>query len=400
MIITAKTIITGDGVTVLRDGGVVICGDRIKDVGPLAELKRLYVDEEVIDYGEATIIPGMIDMHLHLGFWQGRPDEALYTDHLISYLALNNAQRMLFGGVTTVRDAYCPNGTCRQLSLAAKKGWVKVPRIIHCNRALCITGGIDWQGGGGTVQVDGPEEIRKAVRTEFREGAQWIKAMTSYRTPGVAEFDQDELNMIVHECHRLGHKAMAHATMDPALQWCINAGFDTIEHGTELTLEQARTMIDKGMSWVPTIYIHKAIYERLDAVVQEKGYDALTDREKQTHRLYGKTMETYRKNFLDLYNTGLHTMAGTDCVSAGLEDITIAWELECMVELGLDPVKAIEVGTRNGAKVLDMEGEIGELRTDAIADVVVVDGDASKDITALKRVLEVYQSGEKIHRGF
>ncbi len=399
MIIYAKTVVPGDGKTVLRDSGLVIGGGRIKNLGPLGELKALYPDEETMDYGDATIMPGLIDMHIHLGYWRGRTDEALYTDHLIAYLALNNAQRMLFGGVTTVRDAYCPNGVCRQLSLAAQKGFVRVPRIFHCNRALCISGGIDWQSGG-TVQVDGPEEIRKAVRAEFREGAQWIKAMTSYRSPGVAEFDQDELNMIVRECHRLGHKAMAHATLEPALRYCVTAGFDTIEHGTDLTVAEAQAMVDKGMAWTPTIYVHQAVYDRLDAIVREKGLDGLTDRQQQTYQLYAKSLDTYGKNFLNLYNTGLLTLAGTDCPFEDMADITVAWELECMVKLGLDPLKAIETATRNPAKVLDMAGQIGELSVGAIADVVVVAGDASQDITALKRVRAVYQGGEKVHRGF
>ena len=400
MIISAKTVVTGDGVTVLQDGGVKITDGKIAAVGKSGDLIKAFPNEEHTEYGDATILPGLIDMHVHLGYYQGRPDEALYTDHLKAYQALYLAQKMLQNGVTTIRDAFSPNAVCRQLIFAAGKGYVRdIPRIFHCNRALTISGGIDWNIDG-TVQVDGVEAIRKAVREEFREGAHWIKAMTSWRTPGVAEYDQEELNMIVRESHRLKHKAMAHATMQPALQMCIDAGFDTIEHGTDLTVEQGKVMRDRGIGWVPTIYIHKAVYERLKDRTGEdgNGYDGLSDREKQTYSIYGKVMETYRSNFLDVYNTGVLTMAGTDCPFDWLESITVAWELECMVGYGIDPVMAIAIATSNPAKMLDMQGEIGILAPGANADITIAEGNATADITALQRIREVYKDGDKVCR--
>jgi imidazolonepropionase-like amidohydrolase len=398
MIISANTIVTGDGATVLQGFGVRLRDGKISAVGKVSELIQEAPGEEHLDYGDATILPGMIDMHVHLGYYQGRADEALYTDHLKAYQALSLAQRMLQNGVTTIRDAFCPNAVCRQLILAAKKGFVRdIPRIFHCNRTLTISGGLDWNVDG-SVQVDGPEAIRKAVREELREGADWIKAMASWRTPGVAEFDKEELNMIVRETHRLNHKAMAHATLQPALQMCIDAGFDTIEHGTDLTVGQGNEMRERGIGWVPTIYVHKAIHDRLKKRVGEdgSGYGSLSDREKQTYNLYSGVMETYRKNFLDVYKTGVLTMAGTDCPFDGLEHITVAWELECMVGYGVGPVEAIATATGNSAKMLDMEGEIGLLAPGATADIAIAEGNAAKDITALQRIREVYQGGRRV----
>jgi len=396
MIIAADTLISGDGHTIIRNGGILCENEKIIAVGEGIKLREAYPQEEYVDYGPATILPGLIDMHVHIAYYLNRSDTSLYTDHLVAYQALYNAQLMLFNGVTTIRDVFCPSGVCRQLAYAAKKGFVRAPRIIHSNRALTNTGGIDWQSGGATVQVDGPEEIRKAVRREIREGAQWIKAMTSWRKPNVAQFDQEELNMIVNETHRLGYKTAAHATLQPALQMCIEAGFDTIEHGTDLTLEQAQIMKEKGIAYTPTIYVHKAIYEQLAEKLAMGG--VLSEYEKQTYSIYKKATATYAQNFLPIYNSGVLTLAGTDCVFEGMENISVAHELACMVEYGLKPVQAIATAAKNAAQALDLSGHIGELCQGAIADVLVVSGDAGKDITALKQICDVYQNGVRIQR--
>ena len=398
MILTAKTLINGDGKTVLKDGALCFEGGRIVEAGPMEHIREKYPNHEVTKYGEATILPGLIDMHVHLAYWLLRSDRDMYDDYLVAYQALNNAQRALFAGVTTVRDVFGPVGACRQLNLAAKKGFVRAPRVIFCNRALCITGGIDWKSGGGTVQVDGEAEIVKAIRTEIREGAEWIKMMTSWRTPGVAEFSQAEMNAAVGECHRLGKKIAAHSTIPPSLEMCIEAGFDTIEHGTDLTLEQAKRMRDKGIAWVPTIFVHKITYENLVKRIEAEGYDSLSDRDKQTHELYGRCVKTYTDNFLRLADTGVTVLAGTDIVFEGGDAAPVADELACMTALGFDTLRAVAAATSSPAKVLGMEGEIGSLVPGAKADVLVVRGDVSKDIRALKDVEAVYLDGECVRR--
>lgn len=398
MIITAKTLITGDGKTALENGAVCFENDRIIETGPSDLLRSKYSGHEFIDYGEATILPGLIDMHVHLGYFLVRADAELYDDYLVAYQALNNAQRALFSGVTTARDVFGRSGVCRQLLLAAKKGFLRAPRIIYCNRALCITGGIDWKSGGCTVQVDGEEEIVKAVRTEIREGAEWIKMMTSWRTPGVAEFNQAEMNAAVNECHRLGKKIAAHSSIQPSLEMCIEAGFDTIEHGTDLTLEQAKRMADKGIAWVPTMFVHKITFENLVKKIDASGYESLTDREKQTHKLYERCVRTYKDNFLALAGTGVTVLAGTDIVFEGGDAAPVADELKCMTDLGFDNLRAIAAATSSSAKVLGLEGEIGCLKTGAKADILVARGNALKDIGALREVEAVYFDGKPVRR--
>jgi len=188
--------------------------------------------------------------------------------------------------------------------------------------------------------------------------------------------------------------------MQPALQMCIDAGFDTIEHGTDLTVEQGNVMRERGIGWVPTIFIHKAVLGRLiDRIGEDgSGYGDLSDRDKQTYNIYSRVVETYRKNFLGIYKTGVLTMAGTDCPFDWLDHITVAWELECMVDCGITPVEAIATATGNPAKMLDMEGEIGILAPGANADVTIAKGNAAADITALQRIRDVYKDGIRVHR--
>ena len=394
MIISAQTLITGDGKTVLKDSGVLIADGKVAAVDKTTALLQAYPNEEHADYGAATILPGLIDMHVHLGSYASRHDAKLYTDHMVAYLALSNARRFLVNGVTTLRDVGGPNNFCRQLVYAASNGFVSAPRIFCCNQALTASGGLDWSLPN-TVEADGPEEIRKVVREQIRAGATWVKAMCDARTPGLSEFDQDELNMIVGESHRRGCKAAAHANMQPALQMCIDAGFDTIEHACHLTVEQAEEMAEKGLAIVSTSYIYEYLCDFIKGLPPDS--EALYKSEKE-FRAFVSNVEAYRKNYPAIYKTGVTILAGTDCAFDGLEHVTVAWELECMVKCGMTPVRAVAAATSRPAGVLGMEGGIGILAAGAIADIAVVDADADKDITSLKRVKDVYQSGKKVCR--
>jgi len=392
MIISAQTLITGDGKTVLKDSGLLIKNNKIAAIGQSAALLSAYPNEQHMDYGAATILPGLIDMHVHLGFSPGRRDEKLYGDHLTAYLAQNDAWRFLANGVTTVRDVASPNGLCRNLALAAAKGFVQAPRIFYCNQALVISGGIDWNLPT-TVQVDGPQEIRKAVREQVKTGATWIKAMADCRTHGLADFAQDELDMIVKESHWRGCQAAVHANMQPALQMCIDAGFDTIEHACHLTVAQAEQMAKKGLAIVSTFFVYEHLFGLMK---KEEARAGLLYKNHQEIAAFGGNVEAYLQNYPEIYKTGVTIVAGTDCPFDGLEHITVAWELECMVMCGMTPLQAIAAATSSPAKVLGMEGEIGILAAGAIADIMVAETGADTDISALQKVKDVYLDGTRV----
>ena len=138
MIITAEHLITGDGSTVLEKAAVLIGKDgKIAKVGKKEELTAQYPEEEVKDYGEATILPGLTDMHAHLGYWFSQPDSFNYNDQMIMMYALQHAQAAFTKGITSVRDCYSPHGVCKTLKLAEEKGFITIPRITHVEK-VCV----------------------------------------------------------------------------------------------------------------------------------------------------------------------------------------------------------------------------------------------------------------------
>ncbi len=397
MILTANTILIGDDQTVLHNYGVLVnSGGIIQAVAPLAQLKTEYPGETVQNYGEATIMPGLVDMHIHLATHDTQPDAYLYNEHLTAYLAESRAKEALSLGVTTLRDVSGQNQLCLKMVQAAEKGYIgPIPRIIHTNRGICATGGHGWTGD--CLQVDGPDAIRQAIRLEIREGADWIKLMSSHRSD-VCEYTQEELKAAVDEAHRHKVKIAVHAGTQPSIGMCIDAGFDTIEHGTFMTVEQAGQMREKGLAWVPTIIAYTYAYEYLSERRSAPPANS-TDR---TSLIFFSYFENaylaYKNNFRALYDTGVTVCCGTDMVLLGAPTVPVARELQYMVDYGITPVQAIATATGNCAKVLDRSGQIGELIPGAEADILVVEGNASQDIKALNHVKEVFLKGQSVHR--
>lgn len=196
MIYCGKHVLTGDGKTHLMDGAVVVNAEGvIQDVGLKAEMTAKYPSEEVKDYGDVTLLPGLCDMHVHFGYYYSQPDQGAFDDFMIAYYAQEQAKLALSLGITTVRDLSSPHNLCKQLRLAGEKGWVKVPRIIHSDAGMCMTGGHGYDDG--IEQVDGEWEIRKEIRKQLRDGADWVKILTSGRV-SFPEFTQGRA-----ECGRL-----------------------------------------------------------------------------------------------------------------------------------------------------------------------------------------------------
>ena len=257
MIICAKYLMTGDGKTVLEDKAVLTKDGKIEKIASKEELTKAYPEEEVKDYGEATLLPGLCDMHAHLGYYYSQPDTFNYGPQLIILYALQHAQSAFERGITSVRDMSSAHGVCKNLKLAAEKGFVKIPRITHTDTGICMTGGHAWDE---VEEVDGPWEVRKEIRKQVRDGAEWVKVLTTHRSH-IPELTQEELNAAVDECHRRGIKCGVHAGTNPGIQMCIDAGFDTIEHATFMTLDHAKQMAEKGIAWTPTIMAYTLLYD-------------------------------------------------------------------------------------------------------------------------------------------
>lgn len=391
MIVTADRVITGDGVTVIENGSVVLEGQKILAVGPTAQLKERYPGEEETVYEGCTLMPGMIDLHTHIGYYYGRPQEREFEENpmLHAYFVQKRMEETLKAGVTTIRDVSSANGIGVTLKKAASYGYIKAPRILTSLQGICMTGGHGYNMKGAVIEADGVEEVRKAVRRDIRDGADCIKILTSEAYRG-EEFSKEEIQAAVKEAHRFGKRIAAHAGYGTSIGDCIDAGCDTIEHGTHLTVMQAEQMKAADQTWVPTIYVFNAAY---NAVCQAGCEDELLN----DNRAYLKdTVDTYRENFETLYRTGVRVATGTDTDCLNVDEASpVAGECAFFVEYGMPPVRAIECATANGAYALGLGDTLGQLKENYTADMIAVKGNPAEDITALCHVEAVYQAGRQ-----
>lgn len=398
MILKAHHIATGDGKTLLKGHALLINSHGIiQTIAPYEELIGEFPEESVIDYQESTILPGLIDMHVHLGYWFSQPDRYLYNDQLISFYALKHAQDAFARGITTVRDLSSPANLCKNMKIAQQKGFITIPRIIHADRGICMTGGHGYDDD--IEQVDGPWNIRSSIRRQVRDGAEWVKLLTSHRS-NIPEFTQEELNAATDECHRRGIKCAVHAGTHPSIQMSIDAGFDTIEHGTLLTVEQAQQMKEKGIAWTPTMFAYTYLYDICRKNIENNKTDTFNDpiaaKEQKDYQFFEPAYTSYRDNFKKLYDTGVTVLAGTDMVLYQAPVLPLATELGLMVKYGITPLQAIQTATSNPACVLGLDNEIGSLRAGLNADLLVVDGDLSSNIDCIQNVKAVYQCGKTV----
>ena len=397
MIICAKYLMTGDGKTVLTDKAVLIGADgKIQKIASKEELVKEFPQEEVKDYGDATILPGLFDMHVHLAYWYSQPDSFNYNDQMITLYALQHAQAAFERGITSVRDLSSYHGVCKSLKLAAEKGFITVPKITHTDTGMCMTGG---HACDEVPEVDGPWEVRKEIRKQVRDGAEWVKILTTHRSH-IPEFTQEELDVAVDECHRRGIKCAVHAGTNPGIQMCIDAGFDTIEHATFMTVDHAKQMAEKGIAWTPTIMAYTLLYEICkDKMENHAGMpvnDPVMQKEINDYQYFEPAYKAYRDNFKAFYDTGVTVIAGTDMVMYQSPLLPLPRELQYMVEYGITPVQAIQTATSNPAKVLGVENERGLIKEGLDADILVVGGDLSKDIKCLNDVKLVTMDGKRV----
>lgn len=391
MIICADKIIIGDKKTVIEQGGIRVEGKTICAVDTAKRLKAEFPKDAVKEYQGCTLLPGLIDMHVHLGYYYEEENAAEYEKNLMlrAYYIQKRMEDTLRAGVTTIRDLSSADQAALTVKRAVELGMIRAPRIFTSLKGLCMTGGHGVGMTGAIMEVDGTQEVTKAVRTNVRDGADWIKLLTSEGYRG-EEFSQEELNAIVSESHRLGRKVSAHAGYGTSIPMCIAAGCDTIEHGTHLTISQAEQMRTNNQTWVPTMYV----FHYVNGLVGEGTCENEMIQENQSY-IQG-AVKAYQDHFKRLYDTGVRVVAGTDTDALGHPEASpVARECEYMVRYGLTPVEAIGCATGNAGEVLGEDKRIGKLCEGYLADLLVVSGDAAKDISALLSPRVVYQEGTK-----
>jgi len=398
MLILADRLITGDGTTVLEDAGVLMENGKITDMGDASALMQRHPNVPMEYYEGCTLMPGLIEMHAHIGYWWSKPDAGSYNDFLIAYYAEDYARKAFSKGVTTIRDVSSPAHLCVTMNRAAEKGYLELPRILTTDVGIIMTGGHSASLVGGAIEADSPWSVRAAVREVIKRGAHWVKLMASHRS-NFPEFTQEELDAAVDECHRVGKKVAVHAGTQPSIQMCIDAGFDTIEHGTHMTVAQARQMAEKGLAWVPTITAYTISYEHICALMSKPGNGNEVEVSFVEHYTYFRdAAEAYRNNFKALSETGVKIVTGTDVVFNDAPVTPVATEMKYMAQYGLAPLSVIHAATLAGAQVLGLDGEIGEVVIGKAADLVLVRGNPLEDMAAMDSIDEVYMAGKSVYK--
>lgn len=396
------TIIDGIYKEPLKQGVIIVEGNTITDVGKEGEIK-IPEDAEVIQ--EKTVMPGMIDCHVHLYVDGGADAFKTAAESTMSTLAIKatiHLKRSIEAGFTTLRSVGEPEYLGISLRDAVSKGLVLGPRILTSGQSLSITGGhgtklLPWLHSD-TIHgnfVDGVEEVRKSVRTLIGSGVDLIKILATGGVmdistgPGAQNYNLDEIKVAVEEAHKFGKKVAAHVEGLNGAKDCIRAGVDTLEHGSELDDEAIQMMKDKGIFLVPTLIVGYNIQK----------YGIAGGMPEYAIEKEAQINEKSFKSFKRAYKAGVKIVMGTDAGAPFTYHGDNAKELEIMVNNGMKPIDAIMSVTRIASEAIGLSDKIGTLEKNKLADLLLVDGDPLKDITILQNknlIRMVMKDGEKV----
>ena len=380
-----------------RNGVVILVeGDRIVAVGGEEVAARAPAGTTTIDLGAATVLPGLTDTHTHI-LLQGDITAADYDEQLLkesipyrTIRATVAARTALMNGFTTLRDLETEGAMYADVDVktAINRGIIPGPRMFVSTRAMAPTGmyplaGYSWElkVPEGVQIVDGPDEIRKAVREEAKYGADWIKfyADRKYYLAGDGRlrswvnFSDEELKTLVGEAHRLGKKVAAHAIGWDGIDAALRAGVNTIEHGDGLTDDLIDRLVAQKVYWVPTIYV---------GVWVAPGRGGIWPRMVELERTaFGRALA---KGAMIAFGTDVGGFAWTE---------NGAKEFEYMVRYGMSPMAAIKSATSVAADLLGESANQGSIEPGKVADIIAVPTNPLEDISALQRVSFVMKGG-------
>jgi imidazolonepropionase-like amidohydrolase len=361
-----------------------------------------------VDLGDATLLPGLMDMELNLLIggpetptglplpMHGVQDDPVYR----SLRATVNARTTLLAGFTTVRNLGLmvkTGGYLLDVALARAidNGWVVGPRVIPAAHAITPTGGhldptMFQRIAPGVMPLsveegiaNGVPEVRKCVRYQIKYGAKVIKisasggVMSHSGAAGAQQYSDEELAAIVDEAHRAGIRVAAHAHGDAGIRACIRAGVDCIEHGSLASDDTIALMVEHGTYLVPTSYLSEGLdISRAAPELQAKAAEVFP----RARQMLGKAIAA-----------GVKIACGTDAPAVPHGEN--AKELWAMVDRGMTPMQALQAATLTSAELIERSNDLGQIAPGYLADIVAVDGDPTLDITTLQGIRFVMKDG-------
>jgi imidazolonepropionase-like amidohydrolase len=409
-LIRAARIIDGTGAAPLERGAVLLEGDAIVAVGTEESVvapEGAQVQE--FDYPDKTLLPGLVDCHVHLiGLADGRKGDELapLPDEVLTLQAARNARAHLYSGVTTVRDCGAKNRTTFMLREAVRMGITPAPRLVLSGRPMAIIGGhLSYFG----VQATGENECRAAVRQLIKEGADFIKitatggsTRTSY--PSRPSFSVEELSAICDEAHRFGKHTAAHCASSQGIVNALDAGVDTIIHAYYREPDGAfkyRPDITERLAG-QGVFVNTTLHQGVEGVrfledkQQSEGLTAQEHEElDESRRIHPIRLDHISR----MRAGGVRLVCGSDSAWSHYGMGAFQREIDSHVEVGMSPMEAIVSATLDSARSCWIDGQVGALEAGKQADLLVVDGDPSQDIAALKSVVDVFQGGDLVDRG-
>ena len=372
--------------------------------GKIVRIDTTAPDAKVIDLGDVTLMPGLIDAHTHIALHPGDDEQQNLreTPEFRAIWSTVNARKTLQAGITTIRDLGNEGAGFTDIALrdAVARGLVPGPRVIAAIRPVTATGAYRMTGYSPYIatppqsaEADGVGEVRKQVRTLLAQGADVIKTyLETYEKRGTRKdiltgtmnWSQEELNALVEEAHRGGVKVAAHTYSDEAAQMVIAAGADSIEHGLYLKEETFRAMAQKGIYYVPTLLVYE--YWRDGTIFGTPSAE--------TKARLTRTVDEHTATFRRALRTPVKIAFGSDTFEL---PGTNALEIERMVAYGMRPVDALRSATSVGAALVGVP-DIGSIASGNAADLIAVSGNPLADITAIERVVFVMKDGEVVRR--
>jgi imidazolonepropionase-like amidohydrolase len=380
-----------DGETMHEGWAVRVRGDRVESAGPLASLDAS--GAQAVDLPGTTLMPGLVEGHSHILLHAY--DETPWNDQvaheglaLRAARAVNHLRATLMAGFTTVRDLGTEGAGYADVELkqAVNQGIVPGPRILSSTRAIVATGSyapkgfaLEWHVPQGAEEADGVDSLTRVVRDQMGHGADWIKLYGDYPwgpLPGAhPTFSLDEMKLAVETARSAGAPVAVHATTPEGMRRAILAGAETIEHGDGGTPEVFKLMVERHVALCPTLAAG-------DATSQYAGW-------KKGRQPEPQAIVRKRASFKAALDAGVTILSGSDVgVFTHGEN---ARELELMVDYGMPAASALKSATSIAGQVLHMN--IGQVKPGMLADLIAVDGDPVKDISALRRVKLVMKGG-------